>query len=81
MKNILFILTIIFSGLHAQCAMCKATIESGEANGDGIVMGSNINMGIVFLIIAVYAMIFMVFGKQIIQWLKEITALYKEKKS
>lgn len=79
-KAILFILLLVFQ-LHAQCAMCKATIESSTANGDGIQLGGNINLGIVFLIIAVYAMIFIVFGKQIRNWLKEITALYKEKKA
>ncbi len=50
---IFFILLFGGSGLYAQCAMCRATLENNISNGDvGIAAG--INIGILYLFVAPY---------------------------
>jgi hypothetical protein len=49
-------LSVIFSNSFAQCAMCKAQIES--SNGE---VGNGINAGILFLMIIPYALLITIF--------------------
>lgn len=51
---LLFILMFGFSiDLEAQCAMCKATLESNMQNGEGAV-GKGINAGIKYIMFVPY---------------------------
>ncbi len=54
MKKILAIITLIFlnlvitsEGLFAQCAMCRASVESSISEGAGV--GAGLNAGILYL--------------------------------
>jgi hypothetical protein len=61
MKKILFALFIVFAfslivmpeTLEAQCAMCKATVES-NMNGEGKTVGKGLNNGILYLMTIPY---------------------------
>lgn len=44
------------SEAEAQCAMCKAVVESNQKNGGGI--GAGLNSGILYLMAIPYAMVF-----------------------
>ncbi len=58
MKAIYFILVIIMLvpfGADAQCAMCKAVAESGQAGGSSIAAG--LNTGIVYLMFFPYLLL------------------------
>ncbi|MEY5041115.1 MAG: hypothetical protein RLZZ414_657 [Bacteroidota bacterium] len=50
------IFTVIYSNTFAQCAMCKAQIESSEGE-----VGNGINGGILFLMIIPYALLITIF--------------------
>ena len=50
----LFLISIKFSAF-AQCAMCKAVVETGDANGEGIAGG--VNNGILYLMFIPYILI------------------------
>lgn len=71
------ILLILFSSLLfsvnsiAQCAMCKAVVENNEEN-----IGSNINYGIIFMIVAVYIILFLFFRKKIKKFFSEMKNIY-----
>ncbi|HEX6333658.1 MAG TPA: hypothetical protein VFZ78_05500 [Flavisolibacter sp.] len=56
MKKLLLSLVIIFTtvfDIHAQCAMCRSTLENNFSNGDpGIAAG--INTGILYLLALPY---------------------------
>ncbi len=57
MKWILaLLLSVIYSNTFAQCAMCKAQIESSDGE-----VGNGINGGILFLMIIPYALLITVF--------------------
>lgn len=74
MKRILFLLItiILFSNKTiAQCAMCKAVVENNDEN-----MGSNINYGIIFMIVAVYIILFLFFRKKIKKFFSEMKNIY-----
>ncbi len=47
---------LINSDADAQCAMCKAVVESNQKNGGGI--GAGLNSGILYLMAIPYAMVF-----------------------
>lgn len=50
---LLLIVFLISVGVHAQCAMCRTTLENNVSNGDvGIAAG--INFGILYLFFAPY---------------------------
>lgn len=53
MKGFSFILVCLMSGVgYAQCAMCKAVVESGDQN-----MAEGVNDGIVYLMIFPYVLV------------------------
>ncbi|PCH98137.1 MAG: hypothetical protein COB85_02085 [Bacteroidetes bacterium] len=55
-----FVITIaallIGTDAEAQCAMCKAVVESNQKHGGGI--GAGLNSGILYLMAIPYAMVF-----------------------
>ncbi len=53
MKKLLFILMLLFSELiSAQCAMCKAVVESGDAE-----IAEGVNSGILYLMAFPYILV------------------------
>jgi ABC-type glycerol-3-phosphate transport system permease component len=55
----------------AQCAMCKATAEAGQANE--IEFGRNINIGILILMILPYIILFLLFRRQIVKLFRALS--------
>lgn len=57
------------------CAMCKATVESAEADqavfGGQQSIGRGLNVGILFLIPVPYILLFLLFRKKIMGFFKE----------
>ena len=58
MKRLFIIIATILtlfapSGLYAQCAMCRATLENNLTNGD-LTIGTTLNTGIMYLFFAPY---------------------------
>jgi hypothetical protein len=72
MKKIAFILGITLvlillpNILEAQCAMCKATVESSQGQTNSVAGG--INQGILYLMAVPYLLIAFIFRKQIINF-------------
>lgn len=59
MKFLLFPIALFLTSVNdliAQCAMCRATIETNISNGDSTV-GAGLNMGILYLFAAPYLLI------------------------
>ena len=53
MKKYFFIIILIFSqSISAQCAMCKAVVESGDAD-----MAEGLNSGIIYLMAFPYILV------------------------
>ncbi|MFW5759435.1 MAG: hypothetical protein ACOCXH_00475 [Cyclobacteriaceae bacterium] len=53
----LAIFALVYSGVaHAQCAMCRATVENNVSNGN-VGIASNLNTGILYLFFAPYLVI------------------------
>ena len=53
MKKILFIVVLLFTQLiEAQCAMCKAVVESGDAE-----IAEGVNSGIIYLMAFPYILV------------------------
>ncbi len=73
MRSILFFIFSLLIPFYssAQCAMCKAVVENNEEK-----MGSNINYGIIFMIIVVYILLFLFFRKKISKFFKEMKNIY-----
>lgn len=70
MKKKIIVLTLFFIGVlvfeaTAQCAMCRATVESNLSEGRGA-FGTGINFGILYLLSAPYLLI----GGLILLWYK-----------
>lgn len=64
---ILFILLALFllpNDIEAQCAMCKASVESSQGQKNSVAGG--INQGIIYLMLVPYALIAFIFRKQIV---------------
>lgn len=53
------------------CAMCKATVESAD---DTQRLGGGLNKGIIFLMVVPYALLFLLFRKKIMAFVKEFSA-------
>ncbi|GAB4141757.1 MAG: hypothetical protein Fur0041_16970 [Bacteroidia bacterium] len=70
----LFLLVAFAVELSAQCAMCKATVESNNSNG-GTAAGG-INDGIIYLMFIPYILLAFFFRKRIFTFLKELRALW-----
>lgn len=72
MKKIVFLLGIILvyalipNDAEAQCAMCKATVESSQGQTNSVAGG--INQGILYLMAVPYLLIAFIFRKQIINF-------------
>lgn len=72
MKKIAFVLVITLvlillpNILEAQCAMCKATVESSQGQTNSVAGG--INQGILYLMAVPYLLIAFIFRKQIINF-------------
>ena len=45
---------------YAQCAMCRATLETNVSNGEQAGLASKLNLGILYLFAAPYTIIFVV---------------------
>ena len=59
MKIALTVLVLLFAvspDLMAQCAMCRSVVESTVSNGRSVV-ASNLNFGIVYLLVAPYLLV------------------------
>ena len=59
----------------SQCAMCKATVESGTDGGATIGetdYGNYINIGIIFLMVVPYIILFFAFRKKIFKLFRDI---------
>ena len=59
-KNTIFTLlltVIITTSSVAQCAMCRATLETNVSNGSETVLSANLNFGILYLFLAPYVII------------------------
>jgi hypothetical protein len=70
MKKLFAFLTVYLGYLSysfSQCAMCKAMAEQGSKD---LEFGYNINVGIIFLMVMPYILIFLFFRKQIIHLVK-----------
>lgn len=82
--NILILVTLVifiaFSfDISAQCAMCRANVESNLKGGGTAAKG--INMGILYLMAIPYIILMLIFKKQIITLLKMLKAKYFPAKS
>jgi ABC-type glycerol-3-phosphate transport system permease component len=62
---VLVVFIVLSDNAWAQCAMCKATAEAGQAND--IEFGRNINIGILILMILPYIILFLLFRKHIVK--------------
>ncbi len=61
--------------LNAQCAMCKAVVEEGQGTfGGEQAIGRGLNRGILFLLAVPYLLIFLVFRRKILGFLKEFAS-------
>lgn len=57
------------------CAMCKAVVESGDAGifGGRQDVGSGLNTGILYLMAVPYVLLFLLFRKRIVAFVKELS--------
>ena len=61
--------------IDAQCAMCKAVVESAEDTGrlgGATNIGKGLNKGIIFLMTVPYVLLFLLFRKKIGAFFKEM---------
>ena len=79
-RSILFVVVAIFIlmpdfALAQGCSMCKAVVESGEASGSIFggeqAVGKGLNMGILYLMAVPYVLLFLLFRKRIVGFVKE----------
>ena len=59
-KNIVLtflLITLASASSFAQCAMCRATLETNVSNGSETVLSANLNFGILYLFMAPYIII------------------------
>ncbi|HQW07075.1 MAG: hypothetical protein IPH05_18375 [Flavobacteriales bacterium] len=63
-----------FAGAQG-CSMCKAVVESGESSGNVFggdqSIGRGLNMGILYLMGVPYVLLFLLFRKKIVGFVKE----------
>ena len=74
---IIFFLVLSLMPLEgdAQCAMCKAVVESAEDSGrlgGATNIGEGLNKGIIFLMTVPYVLLFLLFRKKIGAFFKEM---------
>jgi len=61
---ILLVLVLIPTLTEAQCAMCKASVESSQGQKNSV--AANLNTGILYLMAVPYLLIAFIFRKQIV---------------
>jgi hypothetical protein len=61
---ILIALVLVPNITEAQCAMCKATVESSQGQKNSVAGG--INQGIIYLMLIPYVLMAFIFRKQIV---------------
>ena len=74
-KKWLLVLLILFLATHfadAQCAMCRATVDSNLSEGRGVI-GTGINFGILYLLSVPYLLVAGLFIVYRIQAKKELS--------
>ncbi|MGL4598053.1 MAG: hypothetical protein ACRCYO_11010 [Bacteroidia bacterium] len=71
----LFLLAIFALDASAQCAMCRANVQTDNAHGGTI--GAGINHGILYLMAVPYLLLFLFFRKKIIGFFRELRGLWK----
>lgn len=73
---IVAILCIVPEAAVAQgCAMCKAVVENGETGvfGGQQKVGEGLNTGILYLMAVPYMLLFLLFRKRIVSFVKELS--------
>jgi hypothetical protein len=55
--GILILVTITSVATMAQCAMCRATLESNVSNGAETALSGSLNVGILYLFVAPYLIV------------------------
>lgn len=63
---------------EAQCAMCKAVVESSIENSTNVLGGSSsigegLNKGIIILMVVPYVLLFLLFRTKIVSFLREFS--------
>jgi hypothetical protein len=71
----LFLLVLASSDALAQCAMCRANVETNNGNGGNI--GKGLNSGILYLMAVPYILLILLFRKKIFGFLRELRGLWK----
>ncbi|MBX2978166.1 MAG: hypothetical protein KF905_02635 [Flavobacteriales bacterium] len=74
---ILAILFLVPDVAWAQgCAMCKAVVENGETGvfGGHQKVGEGLNTGILYLMAVPYVLLFLLFRKRIVSFVKEMSS-------
>lgn len=74
--TLVLLLVLWPDAIQAQgCAMCKAVVESGESSGNIFggeqSIGRGLNNGILYLMAVPYLLLFMLFRKKIVGFVKE----------
>ncbi len=70
---LILLVFILQSPVDAQCAMCKAVAETGtEESGESVSKG--LNNGILYLMGIPYVILFLLFRKQLVSLIKELTS-------
>ena len=79
-KIILSVASILLSiqQFSAQCSQCKLLTEQGSQAAESS-FGSNINMGIIYLMVIPYLMLMFLFRKQIARYAKGFFSPQKQK--
>jgi hypothetical protein len=74
----LFVCICFVQSVFAQCAMCKSAVQNNQGNDRGFdALGTGIYWGILFLVLAVYIGLSLVFWKKIKVLFKELGKIYK----
>ena len=75
---LLLILVLPPDALAQGCAMCKATVESGQDQsgifGGQQAVGQGLNKGIILLMVVPYILLFLFFRKRIVSFVKEFAS-------
>jgi hypothetical protein len=76
---LLLLLLVLPPDVLAQgCAMCKATVESGQDQsgvfGGQQAVGQGLNKGIILLMVVPYILLFLFFRKHIVSFFKEFAS-------
>jgi hypothetical protein len=72
-KIFLFVFTVVLMGVqhvYGQCSQCKLLSEQGSSQLDEASFGTNINSGILYLMVIPYLILMFLFRKQLIGLVK-----------